>query len=104
MEAMALGLPAIGTAAGGVGEIITNEHDGLLVPPDDDEQLAAAVARLMDDPDLRQRLGRNARRTIVERFDSRIGAATLYERLFDTPPPSAPSTLASSDESPAPQR
>lgn len=104
MEAMALGLPAIGTAAGGVGEIITNEHDGLLVPPDDDEQLAVAVARLMDDPDLRERLGRNARRTIVERFDSRIGAATLYERLFGTPPPSAPSTLASSDESPAPQR
>jgi colanic acid/amylovoran biosynthesis glycosyltransferase len=89
MEAMALGLPTIGTAAGGVGEIITNEHDGLLIPPEDDEQLAAAVARLMDDPELRARLGGNARRTIVERFDSRIGAATLYERLFGTVPPAA---------------
>jgi glycosyltransferase involved in cell wall biosynthesis len=89
MEAMALGLPTIGTAAGGVGEIITNEHDGLLVPPEDDEQLAAAIVRLMDDPELRERLGSNARQTIVERFDSRIGAATLYERLFGTAPPAA---------------
>jgi colanic acid/amylovoran biosynthesis glycosyltransferase len=89
MEAMALGLPTIGTSAGGVGEIITPERDGLLVPPEDDERLAAAVARLMDDPELRRRLARNARQTIVERFDSRIGAARIYERLFGNPPPLA---------------
>jgi glycosyltransferase involved in cell wall biosynthesis len=87
MEAMALGLPTIGTDAGGVGEIITDEQDGLLVPPEDDERLAEAVARLLDDPALRQRLGANARRTIVERFDSRIGAAKFYERLFGAAPP-----------------
>ena len=89
MEAMALGLPTVGTAAGGVGEIITSERDGLLVPPEDDERLATAVARLMDDPELRRRLGENARQTIVERFDSRIGAAGLYERLFGAPAPRA---------------
>ena len=90
MEAMALGLPTIGTDAGGVGEIITHDRDGILVPPNDEEHLAAAVARLMDDPELRERLGSNARRTIVERFDSRIGAATLYERLFGASPPWSP--------------
>ena len=89
MEAMALGLPTIGTDAGGVGEIITPERDGLLVPPEDDERLAMAIARLMDDPELRRRLGENARQTIVERFDSRIGAASLYERLFGASPPRA---------------
>jgi colanic acid/amylovoran biosynthesis glycosyltransferase len=89
MEAMALGLPAVGTAAGGVGEIITHDHDGLLVPPEDEERLAAAVARLMDDLELRHRLGRNARETIVERFDSRIGAAVLHESLFGTETPGA---------------
>ena len=88
MEAMALGLPTIATDAGGAGEIIITGHDGLLVPPEDDERLATAIASLMDDSELRRRLGKNARRTIVERFDSRIGAATLYERLFGTPPPS----------------
>jgi colanic acid/amylovoran biosynthesis glycosyltransferase len=92
MEAMALGLPTIGTAAGGVGEIITTELDGLLVPPEDDERLAAAIARLIEDPELRRLLGTNARRTVVERFDSRIGAAKLYERLFKEAPPSAAST------------
>jgi glycosyltransferase involved in cell wall biosynthesis len=90
MEAMALGLPTVGTDAGGVGEIITHNHDGLLVPPEDDERLAAAIARLMDDPGLRRRIGKNARQTIVDRFDSRIGAAVLYERLFGMTPPPAP--------------
>jgi colanic acid/amylovoran biosynthesis glycosyltransferase len=92
MEAMALGLPTIGTDVGGVGEVITDSHDGLLVPSEDDERLAAAIARLMDDSELRRRLSRNARRTAVERFDSRIGAATLFERLFGAPPPSATPT------------
>jgi colanic acid/amylovoran biosynthesis glycosyltransferase len=92
MEAMALGLPTVGTDVGGSAEIITNDHDGLLVPSEDDERLAAAIARLMDDPDLRRRLGVNARRTAVERFDSRIGAATLYELLFGTLPPLASAT------------
>jgi glycosyltransferase involved in cell wall biosynthesis len=87
MEAMALELPTIGTDVGGVGEVITHEHDGLLVAPENDAQLATAIARLIDDPGLRKRLGHNARRTIVERFDSRIGASKLYERLFDNPPP-----------------
>ena len=88
MEAMALGLPTIGTTTGGVGEVITHDHDGLLVPPGDEERLAQAIARLMDDPALRTRLGANGRQTILERFDSRIGASALYERFFGFPPPS----------------
>jgi colanic acid/amylovoran biosynthesis glycosyltransferase len=88
VEAMALGLPTIGTDAGGPAEIITNDRDGLLVPAEDEKSLATAVARVMGDPALRRRLAENARRTAVERFDSRIGAAKLYERLFRTPPAS----------------
>jgi colanic acid/amylovoran biosynthesis glycosyltransferase len=91
MEAMALGIPTIGTDAGGVGEVITHGHDGLLVPPNDEERLAAAISRLMDDPESRRRLARNGRQTIVDRFDSRIGAAKLYERLFGSAPPPTPS-------------
>ena len=95
MEAMALGLPTIGTDVGGVSEVITHEHDGLLVPPDDPEALAAAIARLIEDAELRDRLARNARHTAVERFDSRIGAARLYERLFGVPAPNASPSQAS---------
>ncbi len=89
MEAMALGLPTVGTDAGGITEIITNGEDGLVVPTEDEERLAAAIAQLMDDSDLRRRLSRSGRRTIVDRFDSRIGAALFYERLFGIPPPRA---------------
>jgi colanic acid/amylovoran biosynthesis glycosyltransferase len=89
MEAMAAGVPTIGTSAGGVGEIITSEEDGLLVPPKDVEALAAAIVRLMDDPQLCRRLAENARATIVRRFDSRIGAAILYTRITGEQPPAA---------------
>lgn len=87
MEAMAAGVPTIGTAAGGVGEIITNGTDGLLVEPKNVDALARAIRQLIDDPELARSLAINGRRTIVERFDSRIGAATLYTRLMGVPPP-----------------
>jgi hypothetical protein len=87
MEAMAAGVPTIGTRAGGVGEIITDGHDGLLVPPRDPAALAAAVERLIDEPEFAVTLGMNGRATIEERFDSRLGAATLYTRVMGKNPP-----------------
>jgi colanic acid/amylovoran biosynthesis glycosyltransferase len=90
MEAMALAVATVGTKAGGVGEIITDGINGLLVPPNDSKALADALARLSADPELRTRLGQSGRRTIEERFDSRGGAATLYERLFGRPPLTGP--------------
>ncbi len=81
MEAMSMGLATVGTAAGGVGEIITNGKDGLLVEPRNVEALADAIARLQDEPELRRALATAGRHTIVSRFDSRFGAKTLRERL-----------------------
>ena len=101
MEAMALGLPVVGADAGGIPEIITPELDGLLFSADDAVGLAEAVARLMDESELRNRFGQTARRTAVERFDSRIGAAVLYEALFCAEPPadlSAASLTVASQE------
>jgi glycosyltransferase involved in cell wall biosynthesis len=89
MEAMSCALATIGTDAGGVGEIITNEQDGILVPPKDVDVLADAIERLLRDSDLRHAISVRGRETIIAKFDSRIGAATLYERLFRRPPPSA---------------
>jgi glycosyltransferase involved in cell wall biosynthesis len=85
MEAMAMELPVIGTAAGGVGEIITDGVDGLLVEPRNIDGLARAMAKLQDDPGLRRRLAQAGRQTIITRFDSRIGASTLRERLKEVP-------------------
>ena len=78
---MALGLPVIGADAGAIPEIVTPDVDGLLFSADDEVELAEAIARLMDDSELRDRLGQTARQTVMERFDSRIGAAVLYEGL-----------------------
>lgn len=77
MEAMACDLPVIGTRAGGVTELITHEKDGLLVPPDDPQAVADAMARLMQDPDLRRQMGHAARQRIVQDFSSRRSADAL---------------------------
>ena len=62
-EAMSCGKPVVGSVTGGHGEMITDGEDGLLVPNGDVEALAAAMHRLLDDADLRERLGRKARRS-----------------------------------------
>ncbi len=67
-EAMALGLPVVSTNAGGLPWLIEPEHDGLLVEPDAPDQMAAAISRLLRDPELAEALCRNGRRK-AERFD-----------------------------------
>lgn len=86
MEAMSCGVATIGTAAGGVGEIITSGVNGILVPPKNVEALADAIEQLLRDSDRRHDLAVRGRESIIQTFDSRIGAATLYERLFRRPP------------------
>jgi colanic acid/amylovoran biosynthesis glycosyltransferase len=89
MEGMATEAAVVGTAAGGVGEIITNGADGLLVPPKNPQALADGIETLINDPALRERLGKAGRRTILEKFDSRKWAAEMYRRIFGTLPPQA---------------
>ncbi|HAC65691.1 MAG TPA: hypothetical protein DCF68_19705 [Cyanothece sp. UBA12306] len=86
MEAMAMGVPTIGTNAGGVPEIILPGEDGLLVPPNDEITLAKEIEKLLNNPDEQQKLGHNGRQKIVNKFDSRFGAATLYQRFFGNLP------------------
>jgi len=57
IEAMAAGLPVIGSNVDGVPEVITHGVNGLLVPPHDIEALRAAIARLIDNPGLMAQLG-----------------------------------------------
>jgi glycosyltransferase involved in cell wall biosynthesis len=83
LEAMACGLPVISTRSVGAQEIVTDGHDGLLTPIDDEAALADAMRRLIEDPQLRAHLGRNGAEVseryslerIVERWDAAISAA-----------------------------
>jgi glycosyltransferase involved in cell wall biosynthesis len=67
IEAMAAGLPVAASAVGGVPELLGPA--GLTVPPGDVKALAACLARLLDDPDLRREYGDKARRRAEEEFD-----------------------------------
>ncbi|WP_319825125.1 exopolysaccharide biosynthesis GT4 family glycosyltransferase EpsE [Thalassovita sp.] len=82
MEAMSCATPTIGTDAGGVPELISNGRDGILVPPKNPEALAQAIAALAADPDTLTRLSAAGRQTVVDRFDSRLGAETLVREIW----------------------
>jgi glycosyltransferase involved in cell wall biosynthesis len=68
LEAMAHGLPVIGSRVGGIPEMIEHEETGLLISPHNPAQLAIAIGRLIDDSALRGRLGQHARDRCRERF------------------------------------
>ncbi|TVR06208.1 MAG: glycosyltransferase [Spirochaetaceae bacterium] len=61
LEALAAGLPCVATAVEGTEEVISSGTEGLLVPPNQPEQLAAAVASLLADPPRRTRMSAAAR-------------------------------------------
>jgi glycosyltransferase involved in cell wall biosynthesis len=84
-EAMACGRAVVVSRGGGAAELFTEGHDAVGVTPGDAAELAAAIARLTGDPDLRRRLGANAGQTAGRRFDRRrLGPQLLqaYETLF----------------------
>ena len=69
LEAMASALPCIASRlSGSTDTVIDDGVNGLLVAPDDQRALAAAIQRLIDDAAARARLGSAARRTVVERY------------------------------------
>lgn len=82
MEAMACGLPVVGTNAGGVTELITHQADGLLVAAEDANSLADAMYKIMTDADLRRELGIRARHKVQENFGSRRSADALSAALI----------------------
>ena len=68
LEAMMSGLPVIASTAGGNPEAVIDQETGLMFRPDDVAGLAAAMTRLVTDPDLRKRLGNQGRDRAVARF------------------------------------
>jgi glycosyltransferase involved in cell wall biosynthesis len=65
---MASQRPVVGSAVGGIPDVIEDEESGLLVPPGDPVALAAACSRLLSDDDLCSRLAKNGRRAAETRF------------------------------------
>ena len=79
IEAAATALPIVATAVGGIGDYTEDGVNGLLVPPKDTARLAEAMGRLLSDPGLRARLGREARARVEDRFSE----GAVFGRLAD---------------------
>lgn len=68
LEAMSSGLPVVATAVSGNTEVISSNVNGFLVPPKAPEEMAKVIIRLLDDANLREKIGREARKTIEKHY------------------------------------
>jgi glycosyltransferase involved in cell wall biosynthesis len=85
MEYMAAGLPVVATNVGGLPDLIEDGTHGSIVPPEDPEALAAALAALAGDPDARAAMGAAAGERQRTEFDLDVlvrRVEALYEELF----------------------
>jgi glycosyltransferase involved in cell wall biosynthesis len=80
LEACAFGLPVVATNVGGLPYLIGDGENGLLVPNENASAMAAAVTRLIGDPELTQRISREARR-LAERSSWKL-VRRQWEELF----------------------
>lgn len=85
IEAAAIGVPAVASAIYGVTDAVVDGETGLLHPPGDHDAMVRCLATLIDDPDLRQRMGHGARERAIRDFGARrvTGALLSYiQRTF----------------------
>lgn len=81
LEAMAAGKPIITTNVGDNSNVVEHGKSGLVVNPGDSEALFQAVKRLLDDPDFRKSLGKNAQKVHGEKYGVEKMALN-YERIY----------------------
>lgn len=77
LEALQAGLPVVCSRVGGIPDVVCDGETGILVAPGDVKELANGISRLLCDPDLAERLGRNGRR----RVESSFGAEAWVRRI-----------------------
>jgi glycosyltransferase involved in cell wall biosynthesis len=82
IEAMANQLPVISTRISGIPEVVEHNVNGLLVPPNDSEALAVAIAGLLDKHQLRKQLGKKGRLVVEQNFDIRKNTDLFIELLM----------------------
>jgi glycosyltransferase involved in cell wall biosynthesis len=85
IEAMAAQVPIVASDVGGVPELVENGRNGLLTPPANPDQLAAACVQLLHNPALAAEMGRNGRQIAAAKFDIHTQVARLgqlYEELL----------------------
>ncbi|MFQ5796118.1 MAG: glycosyltransferase family 4 protein [Candidatus Bipolaricaulia bacterium] len=81
VEAMACGTAVIGSAVGGLPELIRDGETGVLVPPDDVEALAERISYLIEHAHLAAEMGERGREFVVKRFSNRSYSESFAEML-----------------------
>ena len=81
LEAMTNCVPVVSTNLSGIPEVVQDGVTGLLIDPGDEEAMAEAIARLLNDAQLRERLGRKGCQWVEERFNIRTNIGRLIELL-----------------------
>jgi glycosyltransferase involved in cell wall biosynthesis len=102
-EGMAFGKPVVATRVGGIPELIKDGENGFLVDRGDTSALAEKISRLIDDPLLRERMGRAGYEAALAKFDLRMNVTQLlhlYGVEPDGAPRSEPTRLPSASPSP----
>jgi colanic acid/amylovoran biosynthesis glycosyltransferase len=85
IEAMASGLPVVATGLGGIGEIVTHQANGLIVPEGDVDALATAIGFLAENAELRKSYGQNGLAVVKEKFrveTTVAGLILLFRQYF----------------------
>ena len=81
MEAMALGVPCVGPRITGIPELIRDGVDGLLVTPGNIEELADAIGKMMDKPEMRRQMALSSRERVLDKYNLHKNVAHLAELL-----------------------
>ncbi len=84
LEGMSAGLPVVGTPSGGSRELFRNGENGLVYPAGDDVACAAAIARIDEDPELRNRMAATGLREVRERYDLAAITGQIETYLTET--------------------
>jgi glycosyltransferase involved in cell wall biosynthesis len=85
LEALSCETPVIATPVGGVTEIVNNFENGILVPINDSQKLAEAIQHLLDNKEVRIRLGREGRKWVTRKFSLEAFSKKLcdiYEKVI----------------------
>ena len=86
LEAMACGVPVVASDVCAIPEAVDNGVNGILIPPGSVDELANAICCLLSDSKLCRKIGDNARKTVLEKFDCDVNAirtAEVYQKILD---------------------